>query len=98
LVDWVKEQTEAEAEYRRARETRVDKFVLAERIGGLVLGAAVALFGLGIAAYVGLNGQPQVAMVLGGGTLVSIVAVLVTGRHPKRPPTQAPEEPSRGKK
>lgn len=60
LVDWVKDQTEAEAESRRVRANRIDTFVLIERMGGLVCGALIALAGLGIAAYVALNGQPWV--------------------------------------
>lgn len=95
LVDWVKDQTQAEAEHRRRREGRVDNFIFVERLGGLVLGALIALAGLGIAAYVGLNGQPQVAMVLGGGTLATIVSVIVTGRRSKQPPQPEPQDSSK---
>jgi hypothetical protein len=92
LVDWVKSQTEKEADFRRNRQLRVDSFVLAERMGGLVAGAVIAGLGLGISAVVALNGQPWVAGILGGGTLVSIVTVLVTGRQPKRPSAQQTQE------
>lgn len=85
LVDWICQQTEAEAQHRRVREQRVDAFIFAERIGGLVCGAFIAAFGLGVAAYVGLNGQAELAAVLGGGTLVGIVTVLVTGKRGQRP-------------
>lgn len=95
LVDWVKEQTENEAKYRRARQTRVDVFVLVERMGGLIAGASIAALGLGIAAYLALNGQPWVAGTLGGGTLVSIVAVLVTGKQTKPQSTQPPDKGDR---
>jgi hypothetical protein len=89
LVDWVKNQTEAEAIHRRARENRVDLFILIERMGGLVAGTMIAGVGLAIAAYVGLHGQPVLAGVLGGGTLVGIVAVLVTGKQRSKTPQQA---------
>ena len=98
LVDWVKDQTESEAVYRRTRQSRIDLFVLIERMGGLVSGALIALFGLAISAYLALNGQPWVAATLGGGTLVGIVTVLVTGRQaPKRlaAPDPQSEKPSR---
>lgn len=84
LVDWVKTATEEEAAHRRARTNRVDTFILIERLSGLVFGAVIAVLGLLIAAYVGLHGQPALGMVLGGGTLVGIVTVLVTGRPSKR--------------
>lgn len=93
LVDWVKDQTEQEARHRRDRQTTVDRFVFFERVGGLLIGGAIALFGLAVAAYVALNGQPWVAGMIGGGTLVSIVTVLVTGHQPKQ--SQKPPETPR---
>ena len=83
LVDWVKEQTEKEAAFRRTRTETVDRYVLIERIGGLAAGFILSLFGLSVAAYLGLHGQPWLAGTLGGGTLVSIVAILVQGRSKK---------------
>ena len=87
LVDWVTAQTEKEAEHRRAREDKVNGYVFFERISGIVGGVLISMFGLGISAYVALHGQPWVAGVIGGGTLVGIVGVLVQGRGaPKRGP------------
>lgn len=82
LVDWVTKQTEEEARFRRTRQTRVDGYIFAERILGQVTGALIAGLGLGIACYLAVNGHEGVAMAVGGGTLVSIVAVLVSGRKP----------------
>ena len=101
LVDWVKQQTEDEANSRRARELRVDRYVLAERMGGLFFGGLISLAGLLIAAYVALHGQPWVAGILGGGTLVGIVTVLVTGkpqgeRMPRPPDTPSTTKTKRG--
>lgn len=85
LVDWVTGQTVDEAKSRRDRARRLDYLIFTERIGGLVAGTLMAGGGLVVAGYLGLNGQPWLAGVLGGGTLVSIVTVLVTGKRPKDP-------------
>lgn len=84
LVDWVRDQTQIEAEERRKRTTTVDRYIFSERTLGTILGALVALTGLCLAAYLSLTGHEKTAQVLGGGTLVSMVAVLVTGRMTKK--------------
>jgi hypothetical protein len=80
LVDWVKDQTEQEAISRRERRNRVDMFILIERLSGLVAGLLISCVGIGAAVYLALSGQPAVASVIGGGTLVGLVAVLVQGK------------------
>ncbi|MGL4516953.1 MAG: hypothetical protein ACRCUH_09730 [Shewanella sp.] len=66
LVDFVVEQTKIEAEHRRLRTTRVDKYILVERLLGM--GCAVLVCGIGVigGGYVGLQGQPWL-----GGTIAS---------------------------
>lgn len=88
LIDWVVKRTEEEASNRRSRQTRVDQYVFIERIGGLVGGFAIALVGLLISAYLAMHGQPEVAAVVGGGTLVSIVSIIVTGRKKSVPASE----------
>lgn len=75
LVDWVIAAAETEANERRARLRRLDRYILWERIGGQILGALIAVVGLVVAAWVAINGQPWVAAAIGGGTLVGIVTV-----------------------
>ena len=84
LVDWVITNTQNEGEERRKRQRRVDRYILIERMGGLVFGGGIAIFGIAAAAYVAIQGHDWVAGILGGGTLVSIVYVLVTGKKPER--------------
>lgn len=86
LVDWVKDQTEQEANHRRARVDRVDTFILIERLSGLIAGTIISCIGLLIAAYLALHGQAWVAGVLGGGTLVGLVTVLVQGKKSIKKP------------
>lgn len=78
LVQWVVKQTEIEADFRRRESRRVNSFIFAERISGVLIGGAIAISGLIISAYVAIQGQPWVAGVIGGATLVAIVTVIVT--------------------
>lgn len=89
LVDWVKDQTEQEAVHRRKRVTRVDTFILIERLSGLIAGSLISCFGLLTAAYLALHDQAVVAGVLGGGTLVGLVTVLVQGKKVVKQPSSA---------
>ena len=85
LVDWVKDQTEKEAQARRARTVRIDKFILVERIAGLVAGTLISCVGIGAAVLLAFHEQAAVACVIGGGTLVGLVAVLVQGKKSAKP-------------
>jgi hypothetical protein len=85
LIDWVVKRTEDEASNRRSRQTRVDLYVFIERIGGLVGAFLIALVGLLISAYLAIHGQSEVAGIVGGGTLVSIVSIIATGRKKSVP-------------
>jgi len=82
LVKWVVDQTEFEANHRRAETTRVNSFVFAERISGVIAGAVVAIFGLAISGFLIFNGHDWPGVALGGATLATIVTVLVHGRKP----------------
>ena len=85
LVDWIRDQTEKEAQARRVRTVRIDTFILIERIAGLVAGTLISCLGMGAATFLALNGQFTVACVIGGGTLVGLVTVLVQGKKSAKP-------------
>ena len=85
LVDWVRDQTESEAIARRARLAKLDIFIFVERIAGLLAGTLISCLGMGAAIFLAMNGQPAVAGVIGGGTLVGLVTVLVQGKNSAKP-------------
>jgi len=97
LVDWVLQRTEAEAEERRRRQRRIDRFIFIERVGGLFGGIWVALAGMSAAVYLAVHEAQAVAAVIGGGTLVSIVSIIITGRRrlPAREEFQLREKESK---
>lgn len=81
LVDFVVKQTELEAEHRRNRTRRVDRYILGERICGMI--CAVAVCGIGVVGggYVGLQGQPLL-----GGTIATAALGTLAVAFIKRQP------------
>lgn len=57
LVTWVVEQTEKEANFRRGETRRINSFIFAERISGVIVGGFVAIAGLAVSAYVAIQGH-----------------------------------------
>jgi uncharacterized membrane protein len=87
LPGYIMERAKAEQGHRHLQESRIVEAQVAdarlmrvETRRGQFLGAIVALAFLGGAIYLGANGHPVLAGTLGSTTVVSIVAVIVTGR------------------
>lgn len=57
LVPFVIEQTVLEADFRRNESKRVNTLIFAERISGVVFGAAIAVTVVGFGAYLILQGH-----------------------------------------
>ena len=94
------EQTEIEAAHRRTQNSRVNLFVFAERISGVVTGAAVAIIGFVIGGYLVMQGHDWAGVGFCGTTLATIVAVLVNrraevSRESKSPPAPKAKRPAR---
>lgn len=79
-VEWVFEQTQIESEFRRAENRRINTFAFVERMAGLVFALLVAVGGLGVATYLAINDREVVASIIGGATLVGLVAAFIAGR------------------
>lgn len=80
-VDWVFQQTEAESNFRRSENRRINTLTFVERMAGLVFALLVAAGGLGVAAYLAMHDHEVVASVIGGTTLVGLVAAFIAGRR-----------------
>ncbi len=80
-VEWVFEQTTTESEYRRTESKRVHTLVFTEKIIGLCFALIVAIVGLGSAVYCAQLGREVAASVLGGTTLVGMVATFIAGHR-----------------
>lgn len=80
-VEWVFDQTQAEAEHRRSENSRVNTLIFAERLVRLLFALIIALAGLGVATYLALQGHEVVASVIGGGTLAAMVTAFVAKKR-----------------
>ena len=94
-VDWVLDQTQKEAEARRAQDARINDYIFYERVIGQVFGLFIGLAGLSAAAYIAVNSSPTAGAVVGGATLVSMVTAFIVGRANGKPPVRDDEEVDR---
>ena len=80
-VEWVFDQTQVESEHRRKEVSRVNTLIFVERIAGLLFALLVAIVGLGTSAYLAIQGKELTATVIGGATLVGLVAAFIGGKQ-----------------
>jgi len=78
LVDFVINQTAAEAQHRRHRERRVDTYVFIERILGQCSAIALAVLGIGGGLYAGLRGMQVIAIAIISATIGTLAVAFVT--------------------
>ena len=86
LVAWVIEQTERESAHRRTEEKRINRFILFERLSGIIARTIVSCFGLGLGGYLIMHNHDVAGVAISGVGLASIVSVLVARGHAKKPP------------
>lgn len=88
-VDWVFQESSKEGDFRRSETKRVNTFVFAERLAGIVAGLIIGVVALGVSAYLALEGHDVVAGIIGGTTVVGLVGAFVVGKvsGAKKPPT-----------
>lgn len=90
LVDFVIQQTEKEAEFRRAMTQKVNSWIFVERMFGMICALLVGVFGIIGGGYVGLKGQP----ILGGTIVGAALGTLALAFIKKSPKENPPEKPS----
>jgi uncharacterized membrane protein len=86
LVQWVVKQTELEAQHRRKETAKINWFVLIEELAGMIFGAVVAIFGLGLGGYLILEGHDWAGVAISGVGLSTIVSILVARERDKKKP------------
>lgn len=100
LVDFVIDQTRTEAAHRRTRQTRVDLYILVERLAGLVAGGIICAAALAAIVYLAMNNHETTATALTAG-LTALAGVFVFYRRshsPEQQPQQAAPRRPRGSK
>ena len=82
-VDWIFEQTQAEAEYRRTEAHRVNTFIFIERLVGQVFALLIGVTGIVGGVYTAVRGQPTAGGTIAGWAITGLAAVFLTGRAKK---------------
>ena len=82
-VDWVFDQTQLEAEYRRKHKNKVNNFIFIERFIGQICALAIGITGIVAGGYIALNGQPFAGASIAGVAIGSLAIVFLTGRIPR---------------
>ena len=82
-VDWIINQTQIEAEHRRAQIIRVNKYTFIERIAGQIFAFIIGLSGVLFGSYVALSGQPAAGATIAGAALAGLAGVFLSGRIAK---------------
>lgn len=83
LVDWVVQQTQTEAEYRRSESKRINSFIFVERLIGQICAFLIGVAGIGGGSYVALAGQPWAGGTIASLALTGLAVVFLTGRRSK---------------
>lgn len=96
-VDWMFEQTEAEASARRAEQRRVNTFEFIERILGMLLALCIGLAGIGGGLYGALNGHDWFGVALATVTIGTLAIRFIKGGgvEPESPRTNQKSKPPR---
>lgn len=76
-VDWLFDQTEIEANARRAEDRRVNTFLFVERLIGTICAFILGSGGLIGAIWLAHDGHEVAAISIGGVTLVSLVSAFI---------------------
>lgn len=105
LVNFVVDETAKEAAHRRKQESRINVFILVEKLSGVLIGGLLAFFVFGLGGYLILKGHDTAGVAICGAGLAAIVALFVNRQNnlteqatnsPRRAPKNT-REPKAGK-
>jgi len=83
-VDWVINQTQVEAEYRRKETKRVNTFIFAQRFLGQIFAFLMGLSGIGAGSYVAIKGEAWAGAMIASFALTVLAVVFLTGKNTKQ--------------
>lgn len=95
LVDFVVEQTKAEAEFRRRTSDRINAYIFLERFFGTFCALAVGICGIVGGGYVGLHGEPVLGGTIASVALGTLAVAFISKNQAKAKP---PADDNKGKK
>ena len=85
-VQWMIEQTQVEAEHRRAENSRLNRYLFINQILGQIFGFLIGLSGVIGGSMVAIYGQPTAGATIATVAIGTLAVVFVTGRLHKEVP------------
>lgn len=79
-VDWLIEQTQLEAEHRRAELARVNNLIFVEHLFAQAAALVVAACGIGGGVWLAARGQPWVGVAIAAVVMAALAVVQVSAR------------------
>lgn len=79
-VDWVIEQTQAEAEHRRTELARVNNLIFVEHVFAQVSALIVAVAGIWAGVWLAMNGQPWVGFAIAAVVMIALAVIQLGAR------------------
>ncbi|GHT91705.1 hypothetical protein AGMMS49545_08090 [Betaproteobacteria bacterium] len=98
IVDWVVQQTQAEAESRRRSLDKINLYVFTQRILGQILAFLLGLSGILGGGYIALRGQPWAGVAIASAVITGLAVTFLTGRENKASSSPNPKPPSSNEK
>ncbi|MDR1646594.1 MAG: hypothetical protein LBR88_00930 [Zoogloeaceae bacterium] len=98
IVDWIVQQTQAEAENRRHSLNRINFFIFAQRVLGQILAFLLGLSGILGGGYITLQGQPWAGVAIATAVITGLAVTFLTGRENKQPSSSNQKHTSTGVK
>jgi hypothetical protein len=83
IVDWVVQQTQAEAESRRRTLDTINRYIFIQHIVGQCLAFCLGLAGVLGGGYIALQGQPWAGAAIAGAVITGLAVAFLTGKAGK---------------
>lgn len=83
-VDWIFDQTEKEAEFRRKNDSRVNAYIFIERLVGQIFGLLIGVSGIVGSVYLGINNHEVLAGTIATATIATLAVSFIKGRNSKK--------------
>lgn len=79
-VDWVIQQTQIEAEFRRDESKRVNTFVFIERLVGQIFALTIGVTAILSAVYISIKGYPKHGTIIASIAISGLAVTFIAGR------------------
>jgi len=83
-VEWVIQQTQIEAEHRRAETTRVNDLIFVEHLLAQISALIIGVAGIWGGSWVAVNGQPLIGFAIAAVVVTALAVVQLTARKKRQ--------------